>query len=192
MTTVPVGLLGIQELLTLEEELKLLEKINASVWDSSLKRRVQHYGHRYKYRNAALTEPALAPPAPVPDWAKALFDRCAKGLAMDVELENLDLQVIVNEYVPGQGISAHIDDPRQFGEWVITVSLGSACEMLFERKKNSEKHAVVLAPRSAYAMTGESRFLWTHAIPARKSDVVNGKRVTRETRVSVTFRAFEA
>jgi alkylated DNA repair dioxygenase AlkB len=101
------------------------------------------------------------------------------------------LQVIVNEYLPGQGINAHVDDPVKFGAWVITVSLGSACEMEFASKKTGAKFRATLPPRSMYAMTGESRYQWTHAIAGRKTDPspAGSHRVPRSTRGSITFRA---
>ena len=47
---------------------------------------------------------------------------------------------------------------------------------------------VYLPPRSLLVLTGESRQLWKHGIAARKSDLVNGVRVKRERRVSLSFR----
>ena len=41
------------------------------------------------------------------------------------------LQVIINEYIAGQGINPHIDDPSQFGEWIVGISLGSHTAMNF-------------------------------------------------------------
>lgn len=46
----------------------------------------------------------------------------------------------------------------------------------------------VLAPRSLLVLSGEARFNWTHGIPARKSDVIDGKKIARGRRVSLTFR----
>jgi alkylated DNA repair dioxygenase AlkB len=37
-------------------------------------------------------------------------------------------------------------------------------------------------------LSGEARYDWTHEIPARKSDVINGARQPRTRRVSLTFR----
>lgn len=38
-------------------------------------------------------------------------------------------------------------------------------------------------------LSGPARYDWTHEIPARKSDVINGARQPRRRRVSLTFRA---
>ena len=35
---------------------------------------------------------------------------------------------------------------------------------------------------------GESRYLWTHGIPYRKQDPINGQQVKRTRRVSLTIR----
>ena len=54
--------------------------------------------------------------------------------------------MIVNEYVAGQGISAHIDCIPCFGDKIISLSLGGAITMDFTRK--DLKHNLRLAPRS--------------------------------------------
>ena len=41
-------------------------------------------------------------------------------------------QLIVNEYTPGQGISAHTD-AKIFGDNIITLSLGSHCGFVFTK-----------------------------------------------------------
>lgn len=182
---VPAGLIERPEFLTAEEETALLAAVNAGRWDTSLSRRVQHYGHRYNYRYTG-KETAAEEVTPVPAWALCLYEKIAACVSLPAAAE--DLQVIVNEYVPGQGIRAHVDDPSKFGEWVVTVSLGSGCEMEFARKE--EKYRVRLEPRSVYVMTGESRYKWTHAIAGRKTDP-GPPRIPRTTRVSVTFRALK-
>ncbi|KAJ3140100.1 hypothetical protein HK100_010477 [Physocladia obscura] len=37
-------------------------------------------------------------------------------------------------------------------------------------------------------MSGQARFAWEHAIRGRRADVINGERVDRVLRVSLTFR----
>jgi hypothetical protein len=51
-------------------------------------------------------------------------------------IDNSKLQVIINEYKPVQGIGEHIDDPKKFGNWII--SLNSGCEIVFANKKTNE------------------------------------------------------
>lgn len=166
------GLHSVERVLSSELESHLLETIQASPWDTTLSRRVQQYGHSYTYKSEDRKV------EPVPEWAIALFAQCRAVLPVpDTPLESL--QVIVNEYLPGQGISKHVDNPRQFGDWVLTVSLGSPATMVFSNAE--EEVSVLLARCSAYLMTGDARYKWKHAIPARKGDRTG-------TRVSVTFR----
>jgi alkylated DNA repair dioxygenase AlkB len=51
-----------------------------------------------------------------------------------------------------------------------------------------EKHDLYLEPRSLITLSGLARYQWTHAIPARKSDVVDGFKIERGRRISLTFR----
>jgi alkylated DNA repair dioxygenase AlkB len=97
-------------------------------------------------------------------------------------------QVIVNEYLPGQGISAHVDHVPSFGPVVASVSLLSACLMEFTHPEDGTRVPVHLEPGSLCVMTGPARFTWRHAIPARKSDPGAHGRVPRGRRVSVTLR----
>jgi len=75
-----------------------------------------------------------------------------------------------------------------FDDVVVSVSLGSTCSMVFQ-KENDEKIEQTLERGSAIVLSSEFRDQWTHAIPARKSDIdATGKRVQRGTRISITFR----
>ncbi|MGP3690326.1 alpha-ketoglutarate-dependent dioxygenase AlkB [Streptomyces sp. IBSNAI002] len=168
----------------------LLSDIDTAEWSAQLKRRVQHYGHRYDYgrRSVAGVREAAAPPLPV--WARQAAARLTREGLMDQEAE----QVIVNEYQPGQGISAHVDCLPCFGPAIAAISLGSSCLMDFANPEDGTKLAVPLAPGSLLVMTGPARYTWRHAIAARKSDPGTGTtgRVARGRRVSVTFRTLLA
>jgi hypothetical protein len=37
-------------------------------------------------------------------------------------------------------------------------------------------------------MQGDARHLWLHGIPPRKTDVVDGRKIERSRRLSLTFR----
>lgn len=172
---VPPGFTFVPSAISAKLEEETLLAIDKETWDdTSLRRRVQHYGYRYAYDS-----PALTPAPPIPDWAWRLYE--ATGLACDP----LPDQVIVNEYLPGQGIGAHTDHTLLFGDYVLAVSLGSGCAMDFQHVRTGERVTRTLPRRSAYKMEGEARHDWTHAIPARKIDRPLGP---RGTRVSVTFR----
>ena len=95
-------------------------------------------------------------------------------------------QMIVNEYNPGQGIQPHTDHVRLFGDTIVSISLGSPVIMEFILSGVVEK--VFLQPRSMIVLTGDSRYLWKHSIPARKTDVYDDQIFHISRRVSLTFR----
>ena len=142
---------------------------------------MQHYGWRYDYKARAVDEAMRL--GPLPDWAAGLSRRLvSEGL-----IEREPDQLIVNEYEPGQGISKHVDCVPCFGPTVVSITLAGGCVMMLAGPEG-RRHEIVLAPRSLLVLGGESRVRWSHAIPARKSDVIAGVRVPRARRVSLTFR----
>lgn len=182
------GLRYIADWLAPDAGAALLAGIDAASWSAQLKRRVQHYGHRYDYGRRAVATVAAdasqptAPPLPV--WARELAARLVDEGLLDREAD----QVIVNEYRPGQGISAHVDCVPCFGPVVAAISLGSSCLMDFTDPDDGTELAVPLAPGSLLVMAGPARYAWRHAIAARKSDPGAAGRIPRGRRVSVTFR----
>src|SRR5579885_3091030 len=155
----PSGLIYSPAVISSEEEAKLLAEIQAQPWSAGPGgRRVQHYGFAYDY-----TSKSLKPAAPLPVNLQSLARRLVERKYLSV----LPNQVIVNEYLPGQGISAHIDHPKWFGEEISSLSLGSPTTMVFS--KDPEKYELRLEPRSLLVLTGPARWEWSHLIPARKS-----------------------
>ncbi|NDJ63004.1 MAG: alpha-ketoglutarate-dependent dioxygenase AlkB, partial [Chloroflexi bacterium] len=117
-------------------------------------------------------------------WAEALATQMHyEGLSPE-----LPDQVIVNEYLPGQGITAHIDCEPCFGPAIISLSLGSACVMMFTHSASGQQVPVLLEPGSLVVMMGPARHAWKHGIPARKTDTHAGHKLARGRRVSLTFR----
>ncbi|WP_439635356.1 alpha-ketoglutarate-dependent dioxygenase AlkB [Oceanicaulis sp.] len=163
----------------------LLAKVDGQSWRSDLKRRVQHYGWRYDYRARTVSPDMWL--GPLPDWLAPL----AQSIAQEAEFEAVPDQVIINEYEPGQGISAHIDCAPCFGPAIASLSLTGGAEMMFENTHTHDHISLRLEPRSLLILSGEARYDWTHAIPARKSDAVNGDRIPRTRRVSLTFRTMK-
>ncbi|KAL6069745.1 Alpha-ketoglutarate-dependent dioxygenase AlkB [Balamuthia mandrillaris] len=177
-----VGLKYYPNFLSKEEEAFLLQKIDEQPWLSDLRRRVQHYGYKYDYTKKKLDKSAHL--GPLPSFCKDIVERLlSRGI-----LSQAPDQVIVNEYLPGQGINPHIDKPELFHDGIVSVSLGSSCVMEFKNSAG-QKRPMALDQRSLVLLTGPSRYEWTHSIPARRKDKLpNGLSFERKRRVSLTFR----
>ena len=181
----PDGLTYLENYTSEDEADKLVQKIDAAPWCTDLKRRVQHYGYRYDYKaRQARREDYLGP---LPE----LFQGLAERLTAEGHFQTVPDQVIVNEYQPGQGISAHIDCQPCFGETIASLSLFSACVMRFASQIRSQQTEIHLQPASLLVLKGEARHMWTHAIPSRKTDVIVGQKHIRSRRISLTFRTMK-
>lgn len=104
------------------------------------------------------------------------------------------VQLIVNEYTPGQGIAAHTD-AKLFGDTIISLSLGSSCGFVFTLNDgvNNDGIEYFVKPRTLMIMNGPSRSDWKHCIPSRKTDkdIATGETVPRTVRISLTFRTIK-
>ena len=89
-------------------------------WRDDLSRRIQHYGWRYDYKAMAPDMHIGALPAWLSRLAHKIYDET--GL-----FDRVAEQVIVNEYLPGQGIATHIDHPG-FGPTVCTIGMNQSRE----------------------------------------------------------------
>jgi len=176
------GLVEVPGYLDPAEQEELLAVIDEQPWRSDLKRRVQHYGYRYDYTRRTVSRDQYL--GPLPDWAARLAERLRADRHVPDDLD----QLIVNEYEPGQGISAHVDCVPCFGGTVVSISLGSACVMTFSHRGPAAKVDVLLEPGGLLVMAGPARYEWLHAIAARKSDRWNDQILLRARRVSLTFR----
>jgi alkylated DNA repair dioxygenase AlkB len=172
------GLTYCREFLKPDEQSQLLDEVDARPWQNDFKRRVQHYGYKYDYKARAV-DPSMYV-GPLPGFAL----RVVRLLVAQRLVEEMPDQLIVNEYKPGQGISAHIDCAPCFKDTITTVSLGWAHEMDFIRVATGEVTTSLPEPGSALVMQGEARYRWVHRIKARLSD----RGVRRRRRVSLTFR----
>jgi len=176
------GLTYVRDFITSTEYDFLLSQIDQQPWLTDLKRRVQHYGYKYDYKARTVGNDAYLGLLPI--WLSSL----SKKLHDNGIFLSMPDQVIVNEYLPGQGISAHIDCVPCFANTVASLSLGSPCIMDFSNPKTGEKKSIVLEARGLIVLSGPARYEWQHAIPSRKSDVINGIKTERARRVSLTFR----
>lgn len=176
------GLSYIPNVIDEQTEQRLISIIDTQPWLADLKRRVQHYGWRYDYKARTVTSELKL--GPLPDWLTSLatqFHTC--GL-----LPKIPDQVIINEYQPGQGISAHVDCVPCFEETIASLSLSSSCIMEFTHTRTQQKILLLVEPRSLIVLSGDARYHWQHSIPSRKTDRYNGEVIQRARRLSLTFR----
>ena len=177
------GLQYIEDYITEVQHDWSLERIDEHQWLDDLRRRVQHYGFKYNYKARKVDMDMRI--GELPEW----LHRLSEKLYEDRHMPEVADQVIVNEYLPGQGIASHIDCEPCFKDTIVSLSLGSGCVMNFTNKSDKTKKIPVwLAPRSLVVLTGEARYEWLHGIAARKSDVWDGEKYERQRRVSLTFR----
>jgi DNA oxidative demethylase len=171
----PEGLVLRPELLTLEEEAELLERLQDLRFEEivmhgqAARRTARHYGLGYDYESRT-----PQPGEPVPEWLLPVRARAAE-LAGEPAEELVE--VLVQRYPAGATIGWHRDAPAF--ETVIGVSLGGTCRLRFQRGKGERRRVweVPLEPRSGYVLSGQARRSWQHSIPP-----------TKELRYSITFR----
>jgi len=171
----PDGLVLRPELLTIEEEAELLERLGGLRFDpivirgQAARRTARHYGLGYDYESRT-----PQPGEPIPGWLAPVRRSAAELAGEDPDAL---VEALVQRYPPGSTIGWHRDAPA-FGT-VIGISLGGGCRLRFQRGKDERRRVweVTLEPRSGYVLAGEARRSWQHSIPP-----------TRELRHSITFR----
>ena len=165
------------------EQKEILNIIDNQVWLDDLKRRVQHYGYKYDYKKRSIDKSMLL--GEIPSWCQVIGQKMQVNGIINFNPD----QVIVNEYLPGQGITNHIDCEPCFNDTIMSLSLASTCIMQFTNKDNLEEIIpILLEPCSLVVLKGDSRYNWMHGIKAVKTDNYFGQKIIRNRRVSLTFR----
>jgi alkylated DNA repair dioxygenase AlkB len=133
------------------------------------KRRVASFGWRYDYGQHKIEQAEE-----IPAWLAPLSAKVESFAALP---DSAVRQVLFTKYEAGVGIGWHRDKPHF--EHVFGLSLASACKFRFRRKAGGvwERFTLEAQPRSLYMMSGDSRHVWEHSIPAVDA-----------LRYSVTFR----
>ena len=184
-TPLPDGLVYVDNFVSESESSHLINIIDDSSWGNELGRRTQHYGFQYDYTTGRIDRHRRA--AEIPQQFLEIARRLYVGGIMPAVTD----QVIVNEYLVNeevvQGISAHRDRTEDFGPVIVTLSLVEEWAMRFTHDEH-EPIEVLLGVGSIAVMTGPARFDWSHAIPPRKYDRIQGGKRRRHRRVSLTFR----
>lgn len=156
------------------EEQALVSDIDSGEWDTTWERRRQPYGASYGRPKGERR--------PIPRWGQQLAERISTKLG-----EPPFDQMLVNEYLPGQGIALH-HDYEPFDRTVVSLSLLAPCVMEFRHPASGRRGSLLLEPRSLLVLSDEARYDWQHGIARRKVDRWNGIRIPRARRLSVTFR----
>eukprot|EP01059_Diplonema_ambulator_P032868 TRINITY_DN6642_c2_g1_i1.p1 TRINITY_DN6642_c2_g1~~TRINITY_DN6642_c2_g1_i1.p1 ORF type:complete len:449 (+),score=179.03 TRINITY_DN6642_c2_g1_i1:182-1348(+) len=183
----PEGLLYIPEFITEEEERMIINWVYDNDWDDNggrMKRRVRQYGYRFMHENGSTLEKTN----PVPEFLRFLFERMQNITGEGTfAIPRVDPnQILINEYLPGQGIKLHLDKKDLFDGIISSISLNSDCVM--QLKKGGKVYNQVLHRRSYLCLTGPARNDWQHGIQGQTHDVINGVMRPRDTRLSITFR----
>ena len=165
----------------------IVEQLDQREWNpvsaAANSRATQQYGFIYDYKARKVGSAC----EPIPDFLenlrRQLTEKCRKE-SHEISDDYFN-QCIVNNYMPSQGINMHTDH-NVYGAIIGCFTLGSGATMTF--RNGQDKQELYVEPDSLYIMTGDARYKWTHEMPARKSDMVDGTKHIRGRRVSVTFR----
>lgn len=176
------GLIYIPNVIDTSTAHKLIKCIDNESWRKDFKRRVQHYGYIYDYKRRTVDENMYL--GKLPTWSEDITNFLATHADFGIQPD----QMIINEYVPGQGIAHHVDCEPCFGDKIASLSLNSTCLMTFVHVQNNQTVELLLYPNSLLIMRDEARYDWKHGIPARKSDNFCGQKLKRNRRISITFR----
>lgn len=163
----------------------LLTEIDSLPWEHPYpergpdSRRVQQYGEwSYNFKGKGV----LPLNRDVPPTLLMVAKACR-------ELPN---QIIVNEYLPRQGIAPHTDADMNC-DWVSTLSLGGGIMMNFRKLDDaSQREKMYLERGSLLTLTGPAFFDWKHGIQGKVADLVDGITLPRARRVSVTYRRIKS
>jgi alkylated DNA repair dioxygenase AlkB len=185
-TTAVPGLFYFPDFLTAESTAQLMQfleaipeatadsgHIDGSAWQRAgpALRRVLHFGYRYPYSRAL----RLTPTTPIPELMQNVITQLRQLPGLEQFTPD---QAIINRYETGQGIGAHTDHTRLFGDVVVSITLGASGTMVF-RRAGETPCFVHVQSGSAYMMSGDARWLWTHEMQPNSSAM---------PRYSITFR----
>ncbi|WP_253204032.1 hypothetical protein [Rhizobium sp. X9] len=75
----PPGIVYFDGFLYPNEEAAVARRLDAGVWSTELKRRVQHFGYRYDYKARAVTADVYL--GPLPPWLGVFAERLLQAIA---------------------------------------------------------------------------------------------------------------
>lgn len=190
-------------------------------WTTLRNRRLQLWGCQY-LQNAKPTgnslvhdgsrEPEVKPmiQEPLPEWLASLGSRIS-DFAVKQNPNDFFNQVLINEYLPGQGILPHTDGPA-FEPFICTVNLGGPVLLDFRDNRvpipDEPAYSVYMRPLSLVVVADTAYTNHLHSIAERRVDTLSREKIVNwdaaglteecdtgkvvkertETRVSLTFR----
>ena len=122
----------------------------------------------------------------IPEWLKSIWYNCIDRSDFPMKTNIVPDHVLINRYEIGDGCRAHVDDINFWTDWVVGLSLGSGCTIVFSYSQR--KIPIYVPARSVYVLTGEARYNYTHEINQQTEDLVGTKMIKRNKRTSITFR----
>lgn len=190
----PESVYYIPEFVTEEEEEYLIKRVNEAPipkWTQLSNRRLQNWGGD-PHPKGMITER-------IPDWLKMYVNRVS-DVPQLFPVGKDPNHVLVNEYLPGQGIMPHLDGPM-FHPTITTISLGSHTVLNFYRPMSASNEqestkpdssasgwsdrlafSIYVEPRSLLVLKDEAYNYYLHGIEEVKEDyltktVLNSDRI---------------
>ena len=198
----------VPDFITDAEEAALLAAVArtpAPRWTQLANRRLQNWG--------GVPHPRGMIAETMPAWLQGYVDRVNQlGVFQDPVNNDKNVKanhVLLNEYLPGQGIMPHLDGPM-FHPTISTISLGSHTVLNFYKEPEQEGEiqslsdrlvtSLLVRPRSLLVLQDDMYHRLLHGIEENKEDAINdvmcnltncdhiGTTLTRATRISLTIR----
>lgn len=192
----PPTVFYVPDFISEEEEAHIVKNVYAAPkpkWTCLSSRRLQDYGG-VPHKNGMI-------PEKIPEWLQLYMDKISN---YDPFNGNKPNHVLINEYLPGQGIMPHTDGPL-FYPAVTTISCGSHASLeILEGDVNRKRVCQIFLERRSLIMWRDDVYSnYLHSISQNNEDVIGedcvninkcksglkiGHPLKRETRISVTVR----
>uniref|UniRef100_R4G890 Putative alkb n=2 Tax=Rhodnius prolixus TaxID=13249 RepID=R4G890_RHOPR len=199
----PPKILYIPDFITEFEEDYIINKVNNAPkpkWTQLRNRRLQNWGGSPQ-PNGMIVEA-------IPQWLQVFINK-VNDLKLYDEGNLKANHVLINEYLPGQGIMPHVDGPL-FYPAILTITCGSHTILNFQKQMKDDEEAALaeansvsflLERRSMVAVMGSMYTDYFHSIEEKVEDKLDhsvsninktkfniGDVLKRDTRISLTIR----
>uniref|UniRef100_A0A182W136 Fe2OG dioxygenase domain-containing protein n=1 Tax=Anopheles minimus TaxID=112268 RepID=A0A182W136_9DIPT len=202
----PPSIYYVPDFITKEEECSIMQAVDKTPkprWTQLSNRRLINYG--------GVPHPKGMIAEDIPSWLGQYVDRINQ---LNVYEEGIKANhVLINEYLPGQGIMPHLDGPL-FYPTITTISCGSHTVLEYydqiedgvsDSSGSLVRHhtaSILLEPRSLLVVKDDMYHKYLHSIAAREDDVIDdkvmnlamaskvntGDKLQRTKRISLTIR----